>query len=62
MCSILGPKATMKQTEHDFKNIKQGKIVDHNFTITNTGGDLLKNYQMCEHHVVVQLQIPKNQN
>jgi hypothetical protein len=39
---LLGPKATMKQTEHDFKNIKEGKIVDHNFIITNTGGDLLK--------------------
>lgn len=39
---FLGPKATMKQTDYDFKNIKEGKIVDHNFTITNTGGDLLK--------------------
>lgn len=39
---FLGPKANMKQTEFDFKNIKEGRIVDHNFTITNLGGDLLK--------------------
>ena len=39
---LLGPKAVVKQTEYDFKSIEQGKIVDHNFTITNTGGDLLK--------------------
>jgi hypothetical protein len=39
---LLGPKAVIKHTEYDFKNIEQGKIVDHNFTITNTGGDLLK--------------------
>jgi hypothetical protein len=42
LAQFLGPKVTMKQTEYDFKNIKEGKIVDHNFTITNTGGDLLK--------------------
>ena len=39
---LLGPKAVIKQTEYDFKSIEQGKIVNHNFTITNTGGDLLK--------------------
>jgi len=39
---IMGPKAAIKQTEYDFKNITEGKIVDHDFTITNTGGDLLK--------------------
>lgn len=39
---LLGPKASIKQTEHDFKNIPEGKIVDHNFNIANTGGDLLK--------------------
>ena len=39
---LLGPKAVIKQTEYDFKSIEQGTIVNHNFTITNTGGDLLK--------------------
>ena len=39
---LLGPKATINQTEHNFKDIEQGKIVDHDFIITNTGGDLLK--------------------
>lgn len=39
---IIGPKASIKQTEYDFKDIQEGKIVNHNFTITNTGGDLLK--------------------
>ncbi len=39
---LIAPKASMKQTEYDFKDIQEGKIVNHNFTITNTGGDLLK--------------------
>jgi hypothetical protein len=39
---LLEPKAVIKLSEYDFKTIEQGKIVDHNFTITNTGGDLLK--------------------
>ena len=39
---LIGPKAKINQSEYDFKNIKQGKIVDHNFIITNTGGDILK--------------------
>ena len=39
---LIGPKATLQITEYDFGNIEQGKIVDHNFMITNTGGDLLK--------------------
>lgn len=39
---LIGPKATVQVTEHDFGNIEQGKVVGHNFIITNTGGDLLK--------------------
>ena len=39
---LIGPKATVQVTEYEFGNVEQGKIVDHNFTITNTGGDLLK--------------------
>lgn len=39
---LIGPKATVQLTEYDFGNIEQGKVVDYNFKITNTGGDLLK--------------------
>jgi len=28
---------TFEETEHDFGTIKQGKVVDHTFTFTNTG-------------------------
>lgn len=39
---MIGPKATIQVAEYDFGNIEQGKVVDHNFVLTNTGGDLLK--------------------
>lgn len=39
---LIAPKATVQSTEYDFGNIEQGKIVEYNFMITNTGGDLLK--------------------
>jgi hypothetical protein len=29
-------------SNYDFGNVEQGKVVDYNFIITNTGGDLLK--------------------
>lgn len=39
---LLEPKVTLQQTDFDFGNIEQGKIVDHKFIIANSGGDLLK--------------------
>lgn len=42
IAQIIGPKASFKTLEFDFGNIEQGKVVDYNFIVTNTGGDLLK--------------------
>jgi hypothetical protein len=39
---VIGPKASSQQMEYDFGIIKQGKIVTHNFTLLNNGGDILK--------------------
>jgi hypothetical protein len=39
---LIGPKATIQVTDYDFGNVEQGKMVDHKFVITNTGGDILK--------------------
>lgn len=39
---LIGPKATVNNKEYDFGNVGQGKNVEHNFVLTNTGGDLLK--------------------
>jgi len=39
---LLEPKVSVQQTEYDFGNINQNDIANHSFTITNTGGDLLK--------------------
>lgn len=35
------PVMTFKETEYDFGTIKQGKVVDHTFTFTNTGNSPL---------------------
>ncbi len=37
----LGPRLSLQEKEFDFGKIKQGEIVKHDFTITNTGDDLL---------------------
>ncbi len=42
IAQVIGPKATFQATEFDFGNVEQGQIVDHNYSLTNTGGDLLK--------------------
>jgi hypothetical protein len=39
---VIGPKASVQQTEYDFGTIVQGKIARHNFVLINSGGDLLK--------------------
>ncbi|NWF90995.1 MAG: DUF1573 domain-containing protein [Ignavibacteriaceae bacterium] len=39
---LVAPKASVSDEEFDFGNIEQGKIVEHNFVLVNTGGDLLK--------------------
>jgi uncharacterized cupredoxin-like copper-binding protein len=39
---IIAPKATVQISEYDFGNVEQGKVVNYNFTLTNTGGDVLK--------------------
>ncbi len=39
---LIGPKIVVQQSEHDFGDIVQGEKVTHNFTVTNTGGDVLE--------------------
>ena len=39
---VVGPKASAPQTEFDFGTVEQGKIATHDFTLINTGGDILK--------------------
>ena len=39
---VVGPKASSQQVEFDFGTVEQGKIVTHNFTLMNNGGDILK--------------------
>ena len=39
---VLGPKISVLQTEYNFGDVTQGEKVTHNFTITNSGGELLK--------------------
>src|SRR4030067_3357442 len=38
---LLGPKIVVQQPLHDFGDIVQGEKVQHNFIVTNTGGDAL---------------------
>jgi len=38
---LIGPKIVVQQPEHDFGDIIQGEKVQHNFVVTNTGGDKL---------------------
>jgi hypothetical protein len=38
---FLGPKISSQQNEHNFGDISAGKIVTHNFILTNTGDDYL---------------------
>jgi uncharacterized cupredoxin-like copper-binding protein len=39
---LLKPKVSLQQIEYDFGDITQNDVVDHSFTLFNTGGDLLK--------------------
>lgn len=39
---IIGPKVNLKETEFNFKEVIGGEIVNHDFVISNTGGDVLK--------------------
>jgi hypothetical protein len=38
----VAPKVVIQPLEHNFGDIEQGKKVSHQFTLTNTGGSLLK--------------------
>jgi LEA14-like dessication related protein len=38
---FYGPKISVKDSNHDFGDIVQGEKVQHNFVVTNTGGDKL---------------------
>lgn len=42
LAQTVGPKAVVKNSEHDFGNINQNDIVKHSFTITNSGDEILK--------------------
>jgi uncharacterized cupredoxin-like copper-binding protein len=39
---LMQPKIVVQQPVHDFGEIIQGEKVQHNFVVTNTGGDILK--------------------
>jgi hypothetical protein len=39
---VIGPKISVLQSDYSFGDIIQGEKVAHNFTITNSGGDMLK--------------------
>lgn len=39
---LMSPKATVQITEYDFGNVEQNKIVNYNFTLSNSGWDVLK--------------------
>ena len=38
---VVGPKLSVPETSFDFGNINEGEIVKHDFTVYNTGDDLL---------------------
>lgn len=38
---VSGPVLTLKQTTHDFGDIRQGDVVEHVFEFTNTGNEPL---------------------
>lgn len=38
---LSGPVLTLKQTSHDFGDIRQGDVVEHVFEFTNTGNEPL---------------------
>ncbi|MFC2083418.1 DUF1573 domain-containing protein [Bacteroidota bacterium] len=40
-CQALGPKISSTESEYDFGDIIEGDIVSHDFTILNTGDDVL---------------------
>lgn len=39
---VVGPKLSVPEMNFDFGDINEGQVVEHNFTIYNTGDDLLK--------------------
>ncbi len=39
---LIGPKISVQSAEHNFGDIKLGDQVSHSFTISNSGGDILK--------------------
>jgi uncharacterized cupredoxin-like copper-binding protein len=39
---LVGPKAAFHESSYDFGDIEEGIVVEHDFLISNTGGDLLK--------------------
>ena len=41
IAQVIGPKISVLHPYHNFGDIIQGEKVTHNFTITNSGGDLL---------------------
>jgi hypothetical protein len=38
---LVGPKISFQENSFDFGNITEGEVVDHDFEIYNTGGDVL---------------------
>ena len=39
---VIGPKISVLHSEYNFGDINSGDKVSYNFTLTNSGGDLLK--------------------
>jgi hypothetical protein len=39
---IVGPKISYQESNYDFGTVNEGEVVEHNFEIYNTGGDVLR--------------------
>lgn len=37
-----GPKMVMKELEHDFKQVKEGEVIEHVFQVLNQGDQVLE--------------------
>jgi Protein of unknown function (DUF1573) len=37
-----GPKMVMKELEHDFKEVKEGEVIEHTFQVSNQGDQVLE--------------------
>jgi len=39
---VLGPKMVLKEQEFDFKEVEEGKVIEHTFRVLNEGDETLE--------------------